>query len=180
MARVLKIVIAVFLALMIFVEVLLGFPITWWIYLAFMLGCGLALSMPNSFSNQYARIASLLVIAVVLATLYLVPWTTRKPFLHDLYSIQPGMTEAQAREIMTGYMEGTGWPPYSADEPHQEMTLDVPGFDAPFTAVVSEKGDLMLRGNIVFRHSNDGSMNSDWGVVTIDNSKVVSVAFSRD
>ena len=39
-----------------------------------------------------------------------IPWTTRKPFLRDLYSLSTGMTVAEVDAVMGGYIRGTGWP----------------------------------------------------------------------
>lgn len=47
--------------------------------------------------------ASLAVLAVGLATLHLVPWTSRKVFLADLAHVQPGMTEEQVERAMARY-----------------------------------------------------------------------------
>lgn len=100
---------------------------------------------------------------LILAVLWLVPWSSRKVFLHDLSRVKPGMSRAQVEEILGGYLHGTGWPAnpfWSSNE--------------------SPSGELEIRGAQVFRHSNDGRFNSDWGVVHFEDDRVRSVEFLYD
>ena len=91
-------------------EILLAWPVAWWVYLPVLLIAGLALLRPMPPQRQPAQLASFLAIAACLLALYFVEWTTRKPFLRDLARVRIGMTEAEVRQVMAGYMEGTGWP----------------------------------------------------------------------
>jgi hypothetical protein len=57
---------------------------------------------------------------------------------------------------MAGYIEGTG-------------------ITSPYT-----KQEYFVGGALVFRHSNEGNFNSDWGIVNLNNEVVISVEFSSD
>ncbi len=93
----------------------------------------------------------------MIAALYLIPWTTRKPFLWALDSVKPGMTLTEVRQAMAGYMEGTGW--------------RYPG---------SVGGEISIQGAVVFRHSDDPQFNADFGIVYLANGRVTHVEFSPD
>ena len=89
------------------------------------------------------------------------------------------MTVDEVERVMGGYMEGTGlsWPPIWNDEPMGFASL------APATsgAVTKGKDGMMeLAGSKVYRHSNDGAYNADWGVVRFENGKVIAVEFMPD
>ena len=137
-------------------ELLLFFPVPAWIYAptALLLSGPLLPRDPESWRSR--RLIPLISVNALILALYLVPWSSRKPFLRDLFSIRPGMTMAEAERIMAGYKRGTGW--------------KVPGTNQEFAP----------DGAIVFRHSDDGLFNADWGVVTIVNGKVVDVRFDPD
>jgi hypothetical protein len=90
-------------------------------------------------------------IAFLVAT-YFISWNSLKPFLRDLDHVEVGMSPAEVEAIMGNYIHGTGWP-------------------NPATG-----GELVLRGAVVYRHSN----NSDWGIVTFRDGRVVKVEFSAD
>ena len=104
---------------------------------------------------------------------------TRGRFLHDLYRVQPGMTIEEVETIMGGYIHGTGWPsnPH-ASEPQQ--TLADLGTGRQFTAIDTPEGEITIKGARVYRHSDDGSQNADWGIVEFEEGRVVSVSFSPD
>ena len=89
-----------------------------------------------------------------LLVLQIVPWTTRKPFLRQLHQVEVGMTRGEVLAIMAGYRQGTGWHLQG-----QELQLDAA---------------------LVFRHSDDGRFNSDWGVVQFDEGRVSTVEFLPD
>ena len=55
------------------------------------------------FGQRPERLIPLIGVNALILGLFLVPWTTRKPFLRDLYSIKAGMTESEARRIMAAY-----------------------------------------------------------------------------
>ena len=138
------------------VEILIMFPVPAWVYTPIAIVVIVSLWPIRPLREHPMRLASLVIVCALIAGLYFAPWSPRKQFLRSLYSIQPGMTIEEARTRMSGFMEGTG------------MT-------SPYTNQEFEVG-----GAIVFRHSNDGRLNADWGVVTIQNGKVVSVRFDPD
>jgi len=46
--------------------------------------------------------------ALALLALFVTPWTSRKPFLHQLEAIEPGMSRGEVLQIMDGYARGEG------------------------------------------------------------------------
>lgn len=82
-----------------------------------------------------------------------------KPFVKDLYSIQPGTSVAEVERIMGKYVRGTGWPAniLAGQPPEQELTIP---------------------GSLVFRPWAGG--NSHWGIVRIRDGRVVEVEFHPD
>lgn len=90
-----------------------------------------------------------------------VDWNSRKPFLRDLDSLRAGMSRADAERIMGRWMRGTGWPsnPMTGGKPGE--AFQVPDSD-------------------VWRHTNEGWGDSDWGVVTYDAGFIASVEFLPD
>lgn len=148
-----------------FAELLLLMPLPLWTYsLAAMLAA--AGLVPTSGSrHRAARWGGLALVLVMLAILHAVPWSSRKVFLRDLSRVKPGMTEAEVRRVMEGYIEGTGWPlPHGGE-----------GGDG-----ASSPGELRLLDGLVFRHSELPRFNSDWGVVTFSNGVARSVEFLPD
>ncbi len=88
----------------------------------------------------------------------LIEWTPVKPFVRDLHSIQPEMTEAEVDRIMAKYVRGTGWPASSAK---------------------GGRGELRFPTTIIFRPTSSPG-DSNWGVVTFENGRVGEVDFSPD
>ena len=88
-------------------------------------------------------------------------WNSRKPFLKDFYSIKEGMTPAQVEQIMGGYMIGGG---------------------APLGSSRTELNGWVeiVAGTVTYRHTNEGWGDSDWGVVTFENGRVVKTEFLPD
>lgn len=119
-----------------------------------------------------------LLLATMLLVVWLVPWTSRKRFLGDFYKVRLGMSVAECESIMRGYMKGTGWPALPGSRSGGSLADLSSG--STFVTSVSANGELVLEGCIVYRHSNDGSYNSDWGVVKILDGKVVNVEFLPD
>jgi len=159
-------------------EVLLAIPVAWWLYLSAVLLFTTGFLARRPIQLQTRRIGVVVGVALGVAVLYFVPWSSRKPFLHDLYSIRRGMTEADVRRIMGKYMEGTGWPAVYGSETPGEGTLATS--DATYATTVSPKGELAIRNSLVFRHSNSGQFNADFGIVEFKNGKVTQVSFSPD
>jgi hypothetical protein len=93
--------------------------------------------------------------------LYKIHWNTRKPFLIELGHVRIGMTAQEVDGVMNRYIKGSGIAPVGRF-----------GSD--------ENGQLMLKESIVYRHSNDGAFNADWGVVTFKDGKVTNVEFLPD
>jgi hypothetical protein len=152
------------LALLLFAasEVLVEMPVALWLYVlvAAIFAAGLLQYRPPR--QQLGRLIMLSATFLVMAVLYLAPWSSRSAFLRRFYSIRPGMTVNEARAVMVGYIEGTGWPAN------------------PFVASRETTGEFAIQGALVFRHSNDPAYNSDWGIVHFRDGRVTSVEFSPD
>lgn len=164
-------------------------PLIEWIY-AFPLGLGFYLFLGAMFTvalirfkplgTQRRSLAWLGGIFVALAVFHFVPWTSRKPFLKDLYSIKPGMTETDVRRIMGRYMEGTNWPAIYGGSPEGSGTLNDPGSGKQHATESTPDGKLTIKSSLVFRHSTSGAFDSDWGIVALENGRVTGVSFSPD
>jgi hypothetical protein len=143
-------------------EMLIAMPIPWRLYVAAaaMFAVGLLRKRPPR--RQFGRLVILMSICLVAAILHLTPWSSRKVFLKDLYSIKPGMTVTEVKAIMAGYIPGTGFPSNPLAEP--------PG----------PSGELTIRGALVFRHSEEPAYNADWGIVNFRDGRVTGVEFSAD
>jgi hypothetical protein len=100
-------------------------------------------------------------VAATIGVRYL-DWDSRKPFLRDLYSLQVGMTPQEVEAKMRGYLRGTGWP------------------QNPFSDAPLDGGELEIGSAQVYRHTNEGWGNSDWGIVRFDGGVLVGVEFSPD
>lgn len=109
------------------------------------------------------RCGLLALFAAGLLLLYLVPWNSRKAFLHDLHQIRPGMTQDEVAAIMASYLDDTTWPQCPPGLSPQTTTPRPAG---PTTAI--------------YRHSNSGRFNSDWGVVHFTEGRVTRVEFLPD
>ena len=162
------------------IEVGMSYPVVWWLYLILGGMFGLALAQWISLRKQVVRVSALLVLWAIICALYFVMWSSRKPFLHDLYRVRPGMTEGEVQKIMARYMEGTGWPMLPGGKTNEDGALNIVGSSSQYSSHASDKGELAIRDALVFRHSNEGAFNSDWGIVTLSNGKVVKVEFSPD
>jgi hypothetical protein len=86
-----------------------------------------------------------------MVAIYVTNWDSRKPFLTNLFRIEPGMTVAQVDQLMAGY------------------------FRSPATP-----GQLSADGRITYRHTDEGWGDSDWGLVTFQNGRVSQVEFLPD
>jgi hypothetical protein len=94
---------------------------------------------------------------LILVALHCVPWSSRKAFLAQFYSITPGMSWHEVQTIMDGYRMGPG------------RKWELLG------------GDLYGEDAIVFRHSNLPWYDSDFGIVRFDRQgRVVSSEFLPD
>ena len=168
-----------------FVELLLHYPVAWWLYLSVVLVFAAGLVRRRPVRAQLGRLGAVAAVVAVAATLYLVPWTTRKPFLRDLASVQIGMTEAEVRQVMAGYLEGTGWPasPFGTSDGSPAGArgrLTDLGSGSRYATAATESGELAIEISLVFRHSDDGAFNADWGIVSFADGRVMNVEFSPD
>lgn len=161
-------------------EVGFPYPVAWWLYLAVLILFALGILRRTSLRRQPERVWILAVLSAAIAGLYFVPWSSRKPFLRDLYSIRPGMTESQARQIMGRYMEGTGWPAVYGNASNAPGSLVDAGSGATYATDVTPSGEMAVRDFIVYRHSTDGAYDSDWGIISLSNGVVLGVSFSAD
>jgi hypothetical protein len=159
----------------------LAFPVPRWLYLTLGLAFVVALVRPTNPRSQLRPLGALSAVLALLAALHLVDWTTRKPFLRDLDRIQIGMTEAEARQVMGRYLEGTGWPanPFQTNSVAPGTLTDL-GSGSSHATTHSPSGELVLARSLVFRHSNDGAFNSDWGIVSLSHGRVTGIQFSPD
>ena len=166
-----------------YVFLALAFWVALSIFLTLDLGLGLAVSVYPRFVAIYAafwvlvgalllyrrpireKVLILALFPVVVFSVRFIDWNSRKPFLRDFYRIKEGMTESQVDQIMSGYMKGYfGGPPPSLREYEPE-------FD--------EQGDIVT-GWATYRHTDEGWGDSDWGVVTFENGRVVRTEFLHD
>ena len=168
------------LALFALAEVLLAMPVAWWLYLSLIPLFAFGIVHRQPAASQVRRLAAFAGVVAFIAALYFVPWSSRKPFLHDLYSIQPGMSEADVRRIMGRYMEGTGWPAVYGGSPAGSGTLTDLGTGATHATGTTSSGEMTIQSSLVFRHSTDGAFDSDWGIVEFKDGRVTGVSFSAD
>jgi hypothetical protein len=168
-----------FLVLLGLYEVVLGFPAAWWFYLAVTIVHAVSIVLTITRRLSYRTLVIPVAAIAFSWLLYFVPWSSRKPFLNDLYRIRPGMNEDQVRTIMSSYREGTGWPAVYGGGTPGAGTLNDLGSRTSYSTT-SVDGKLAIKDSIVFRHSDDGAYNSDWGIVTFENGRVVGIEFSPD
>ena len=161
-------------------EVGMAYPVAWWLYLTVTVMFAATLIRPVALRSQVGRLGVLAAVVAFVTVLFLVDWTTRKPFLRDLARVRVGMTEAEVRRIMGRYMEGTGWPASPFDTPTNTGTLSILGSSSQYATTTSPDGHMVIRDSLVFRHSLDGAFNSDWGIVSFSSGRVVGVEFSPD
>lgn len=102
--------------------------------------------------------ARAVLIALFFVPLAPIPITGQERFVRDLFRIEPGMSSSQADALMKGYLRGSGWKGPQSLGP----------------------GEVQVPGCEIYRHSNEGNYDSDWGVVCMEGGKVVSVEFWPD
>jgi hypothetical protein len=142
-------------------DYVMGISLLWpWMFGGLALGFGLGL-LGTIDVRPRARIALLLFFSVLFVGLRWVNWNSRKPFLRDLYSLRVGMTRSQVEATMGKYLKGTGWPANTVTDS-------------------SAKGELAFPGTLVYRHTNEGWGDSDWGMVEFAGGRVIRVEFSPD
>lgn len=155
-SRRLAVVAGVFLAYLALVEVVAFELVPAFLYAptAFLISGPLWPEGPNRWRS--VRLRWLIAVNALVLSLYLVPWSTRKPFLRHFDSIRPGMTVAEVDRVMAGYWR------------YASLTSPGPGQGAGPS------------GHITFRHSNHALLNMDLGGVTFQDGRVVDVDFLPD
>jgi hypothetical protein len=152
-----------------------GVPIARWHYFAAGFAAVGLIAARTAFIAAASRRRALLIggaFAVAMIGTVGAPWTSRDFFLMDFQRLRPGMTQEQVDTTMQKYMRGTG-------------VRSLPGIDTIHTGSQSLASDadaamLTPRGCEVYRHSNEGLWNADWGTVCYQAGRVVSTDFSPD
>jgi len=103
------------------------------------------------------------------------PINSRQTFLADLNRLEIGYTTVQVEEIMGTYIKGTNWQLFGSGD------ITIPGTKRRvFEIDTSNTNQLALKDCNVYRHSNDGEYNSDWGIICYKNGKVDYIDFAPD
>jgi hypothetical protein len=167
-----------FLVCAIFLEILISFPLPSIVYISFFVTL-LALTLltfiwnKNKSQRLFTLISTLFYI-IILTTLHLIPWSSRKPFLNDLYSINKGMTIQEVNQIMDSYIQNT----------ESNTTTSFANTESSLINLSSSKSahqnELTIENSLVYRHSNSAKFNADLGVVYFKNNQVISVEFLPD
>ncbi len=153
-----------------------------WPWTVVILGIGIAMAFAAARTNGVPFSAPWVVVfCVAVLGVRFIDWDTRKPFLRDLHSLRPGMSSDDVERVMSRWMEGTGWPAHPAGG----TTLVDVGTSRTHAIESTTEGaaptELRLESSRVFRHTNEGWGNSDWGIVRFDaDGRVVDVSFSPD
>jgi hypothetical protein len=135
----------------------------WRAFMALTLCAALMAALPRAPTR--VRVVKVGVIVAAAVVISLIDWTVEKKFLRILQTIEIGMTEAQARAILVGFPEGTGWPRNPFDE-RPEST--------------GSNGELRVPDHLIFRPTSQPG-DSNWGLVKLgEDGRVVSVSFSPD
>jgi hypothetical protein len=121
------------------------------------------------------RIYMLFLAALII--LHAVPWNSRKVFLRDFDKVRVGMTVEEVEAVMGKYIKGTGWP---AGPSTTRQVLTEVGTGISMKTYESPTGELGIQDSVVYRHSNDGAFNSDWGIVRFQEGRVVWKDFMPD
>jgi len=102
------------------------------------------------------KVVILTLFLVALCSVRFVDWNTRKPFLRALDRVTAGITEAQADEIMDGYMKGI----------------------SPMAQVDDQGG--MDWGTVSYRHTPEAWGSGEVGGLVFQNGRVVRMDFFPD
>ncbi|MDX1996139.1 MAG: hypothetical protein SF066_00355 [Thermoanaerobaculia bacterium] len=133
-------------------ELVFAYPVARFLYVSLAVVAAAALVRPVAVRRQKGPLAALVILLAALATLHLVDWTTRKPFLRDLARVRVGMTEAEIHPILSRYRR-----------------------------FATKPDTLAAQGEtLIVRHSTAGAFDSDVGIVRLSNGRVASVEFSAD
>lgn len=147
-------------------ELLVHLPLPRWLYaLVVAVEAVFLLSLRLAGASR-ARQRVIAAIMTALVALHLLPFCSCKPFHRDLDRVAPGMTYAEVEQLMGSYMKGAGAKWYVA--PWGERPPTEPPAGGP------------LEGTVIYRHSDVWYHDSDWGMVTFADDRVVHVEFSGD
>jgi len=101
-------------------------------------------------------------------------YDSRNTFLADLYRLKIGDSKDKVDEIMGKYLKGTNWPTSGKQ-------ITIPGTKREKFEIDTSKTDqLTLKNCEVFRHSNEGKYDSDWGIICYKNNIVEYLDFAHD
>jgi hypothetical protein len=149
-------------------------PPVWWHYGVFGAAWLAPLAAVGRRAHRLAAVGTSGVFIVVLGAGYGAAWNSHDRFLRDLAKVSPGMTREQVAEVMTAYRVGSGWP-----SPPQTRSLEIVG-GGSYEAGTDSNGEMSIDGCTIFRHSDDGDWDSDWGIVCFSADRVATVEFSPD
>lgn len=149
------------------------------IFIGYGLFCTLILLPLLLWKASWLKFVCYVMMILSLGVLYFVPWNSRKPFLRDFEKIHIGMTVPEVEMIMGNYLKGTGWQTPRSTESSPARPTE-PSSDIPLNPSDNPSGELGFQDSVVYRHSNEGAFNSDWGVVKFEDGKVVSKTFMPD
>ncbi|MBW3622541.1 MAG: hypothetical protein KY468_03930 [Armatimonadetes bacterium] len=164
-------------------EAMASYLVPGFVYLAFALTFSLVYRLLFWRPSKKQNYTVLLTLFTFLAAMHFIPWSPSKPFLKRLAQIEPGMTVAQVEGIMHGYLRGMGskWeipPPPPGQGPALSYEYTDP---ARFNEWIRQNGGrARFKGDLVYRHSNDGAFDSDMGFVNFRKGRVVKVRFMAD
>ena len=123
-----------------------------WTALAVLVGWAIS----AAYSSQASRVGFLFLCLLFSGATVGVRWlneNSRKPFLRDFQRLHSGMTRDEVERVMGHYLHGAAGP-----------TLP-PGVD---------------KDAAIYRHTNDGWGDADWGVVRFQQDRVVELSFLPD
>jgi hypothetical protein len=149
------------------------------IFIGYGLFCTLILLPLLLWKASWLKFVCYALMILSLGVLYFVPWNSRKLFLRDFEKICIGMTVSQVEMIMGDYIKGTGWQALRSTDPSPATPTELSS-DITMKTSDNPPGDLEIQDSIVYRHSNEGAFNSDWGVVKFEAGKVVGKTFLPD
>jgi hypothetical protein len=149
------------------------------IFIGYGLFCTLILLPLLLWKASWLKFVCYALMILSLGVLYFVPWNSRKPFLRDFEKIRIGMTVSEVEMIMGDYIKGTGWQALRSAKFSPATPME-PSSDRTMKTSDNPSGELEIQDSIVYRHSNEGAFNSDWGVVIFEAGKVVGKTFMPD
>lgn len=113
------------------------------------------------YRSWWQQLLVALVTITILIGMTQTDWNSRKPFLRDLNRVELGMDIQEVTTIMEDYISDTS-PPLGP----------ISGSFSP--------SEFSMIDTLIYRHTNQGWGNSDWGVITFTEGKVNQVKFYPD